>query len=328
MRNKGCPNAITAHKLLYYAKQNKNGKYSFSPRKKFENPFLRVIVVDEVSMLPKTMWDLLLTHKNIYVIACGDPAQLPPINKNDDNHILDNPHIFLDEIMRQALDSEIIKASMWIRERRPLFSYPVENKEVMVVNQASTGMLMWADQILCATNQTRTTINNIMREALGFRGDPQIGDKIISLHNQWNFTSNNENPLINGLIGIIKDFHKDYLRVPYSVSCEPIPILYTTIETEDGDIFTDIPIDYTYITTGKKFLTPQQEYKLKKDEGFPSPPFDFTYGYAITVHKAQGSQWDKVLVFEEWFPSQKDEHARWIYTGITRAAQKLVIVKK
>lgn len=73
LRNKGCPNAITAHKLLYYARQNKYGKYTFSPRKSFENPLLKVIIVDEVSMLPKTMWDLLLSHRGIYVIALGDP---------------------------------------------------------------------------------------------------------------------------------------------------------------------------------------------------------------------------------------------------------------
>ena len=58
------------------------------------------------------------------------------------------------------------------------------------------------------------------------------------------------------------------------------------------------------------------------------PPFDFTYGYAITCHKAQGSEWQKLLVFEEKFPFDKEEHRRWLYTAITRASEKLVIVKK
>ena len=51
-------------------------------------------------------------------------------------------------------------------------------------------------------------------------------------------------------------------------------------------------------------------------------------GYAITCHKAQGSEWDKVLVIEENFPFAKVDHARWLYTAATRAAEKLVIVTK
>ena len=53
-----------------------------------------------------------------------------------------------------------------------------------------------------------------------------------------------------------------------------------------------------------------------------------TYGYAITCHKSQGSQWDKVLVIEEDFPFAKEEHKQWLYTACTRAAEKLVIIKK
>lgn len=72
LQQKGCPNAMTAHKLLYYSKQKANGKFAFTPRKRLENKSLRVIVVDEISMLPKEMWELLLSHK-IYILALGDP---------------------------------------------------------------------------------------------------------------------------------------------------------------------------------------------------------------------------------------------------------------
>ena len=71
------------------------------------------------------------------------------------------------------------------------------------------------------------------------------------------------------------------------------------------------------------------EYKLnrmKKQYG-DLVPKDFLYAYAITVHKAQGSEWDKVLVYEENFPFNKIEHARWLYTAATRAAEKLVILR-
>lgn len=72
LQQKGCPNAMTAHKLLYYSKQKANGKFAFTPRKRLENEDLRVVVVDEISMLPREMWELLLSH-HIYVLALGDP---------------------------------------------------------------------------------------------------------------------------------------------------------------------------------------------------------------------------------------------------------------
>ena len=79
LQQKGCPTAVTAHKLLYRSKQLPNGKYIHVPRDVLEEDY-KIIVVDEVSMLPKDMWELLLKHK-VYILALGDPAQLPPIDK-------------------------------------------------------------------------------------------------------------------------------------------------------------------------------------------------------------------------------------------------------
>ena len=58
--------------------------------------------------------------------------QLPPIDKDSDNHVLDNPHVFLDEIMRQAQDSEIIRFSMWIRDNKPISSYKGTEEQVLI----------------------------------------------------------------------------------------------------------------------------------------------------------------------------------------------------
>lgn len=323
---------MTAHKLLYYSKQIANGKFSFTPRKRLENESLRVIVVDEISMLPKEMWELLLSHR-IYILALGDPFQLPPIVAETDNHVLDHPHIFLDEIMRQALDSEIIRASMWIREGKSLSSYPAENKEVMIVPkyQRTDDMLLWADQILCATNKERQELNHRMRQLKGFGFEPEIGDKIINLSNHWDFGSNNNIeaiPLTNGSIGYITAMMKEQIYVPHYIYDKPIDILYTDMTDEDGEEYSGMPADYNFFMTGNKTLTGRQEFLMRKKDGIPNPPFDITYGYAITCHKAQGSQWDKVLIQEGWFPNDSVEHARWLYTAITRAAQRCVIVKK
>lgn len=329
LKQKGCPNPITAHKLLYKAKPMPNGTYKFEPKLFLDGEY-KIIIVDEVSMLPKEMWLKLLSHR-VHVIACGDPFQLPPIDKESDNHILEKPHIFLDEIMRQAYDSEIIRFSMWIREGNPIDAFPASGKQVMIVkpDEIVTGMYDWADQILCATNAQRNAINTFMRDIKGFGEEPQIGDKIISLRNQWEFFSDNRqdpSPLTNGTIGTIQYSERRNMYVPYWISEKSVPILYTTMIDENNDKFDYIPIDYTSLTTGEKFLTGKQEYQMRKNNKCPDPPFEFAYAYGITVWKAQGSEWDKVLGYEEAFPYDKETKQRCAYTLATRAKEKLVYV--
>ena len=329
LKQKGCPNPYTAHKLLYKAKPMPNGTFKFEPKPALDEG-LEVIIVDEVSMLPKEMWLRLLSHR-IHVIACGDPFQLPPIDKDSDNHVLDNPHIFLDEIMRQAYDSEIIRFSMWIREGKPINEFPATGQQVMFVKpeEIVTGMYDWADQILCATNAKRNAINMNMRQIKGFGPEPAVGDKIISLRNQWEFFSNSivdPAPLTNGTIGVIQSTDRYDMSLPFWISDKKIPILYTNMIDENGDVFNYIPIDYTSLTTGEKFLTGKQEFQMRKNPRCPDPPFEFAYAYGITVWKAQGSEWDKVLGYEEPFPYDRDTHQRCAYTLATRAREKLVYV--
>jgi exodeoxyribonuclease-5 len=52
---------------------------------------------------------------------------------------------------------------------------------------------------------------------------------------------------------------------------------------------------------------------------------EFDYGYVLTVHKAQGSQWDDVVLFDE-SGVFAESRQRWLYTGVTRAAQRLTVV--
>jgi exodeoxyribonuclease-5 len=52
---------------------------------------------------------------------------------------------------------------------------------------------------------------------------------------------------------------------------------------------------------------------------------EFTFGYCLTVHKAQGSQWDNVYLFDESFVFREDRQ-RWLYTGVTRASEKITVV--
>lgn len=337
LKNKGCPGAMTAHKLLYYAKLMPNGKYFFRPKGKGEiiAEGIKVVVVDEISMLPKEIWNLLCSH-SFYILACGDPEQLPPIadksGEDPNNHVLDHPHIFLDEIMRQAQESEIIRLSMHIREGKPLFTFPAIEEQVKIVQKkdVTIPMLMWADQILCATNRTKNAINQQIRAAKDFDlNHPQVGDKIINLHNEWQISSNHNNPLTNGVIGTIKEIETQNWQYPFWVRNESlsVPVITATFSGDEPDEeFTMLSFDENEFLTGNPSLTGKEEYKISKRKEM-SIPLHANFGYAITVWKAQGSEWNKVLLFQEaGWPRDVNERRRYMYTGITRAVDKIVVV--
>lgn len=329
LQSKGCKTAQTAHKLLYHAKLKADGTYMFFPKAELDEPY-QVIVVDEVSMLPLDMWTLLLNHP-VYILALGDPGQLPPVAKDQNNHVLDHPHVFLDEIMRQARESEIIQLSMHVREGKPISSFQSGNHQVMIYPQSavSQGMYKWADQIICGKNETRKNINAHVRNGLGFPQTPQIGDKIVCNSNHWDyFSALGTWSLTNGSIGEIAKMENKLITFPYYLHLPAINYMITDVQLPDGDMFRHLPIDYKFLLTNEPTLTGKQIALMKRSKAVMiDPPMDFEYGYAITCHKSQGSEWSKVLLWEEPFGTQ-DEKIRWLYTAITRAQDKLVILKR
>ena len=326
---KGNRNEVTLHKLLYDSIPRPAGGFMRIPKKSLD---YSIVVVDEVSMAPKTLMDLLFKH-NVYVICLGDPFQLPPIDKDEDNGLLAKPHIFLDEIMRQAAESEIIRLTMDIRENKPLKNMRGNQVHVVGKNELVMGMYNWADQVLVATNLTRHAINDQMREMRGFGPEPTDGDKIICLRNYWDDLSEmgTGDPLVNGTIGTLVTPTKDIIKVPfYAYDKGVIDVLSAGFISETGNDYGMLNMDPRIIKGGESALEWRDKYKLGKlrDKIGDVIPKEFAYGYAITCHKAQGSEWDKVLVVEENFPRVKEEHARWLYTAATRAVDKLVIRRK
>lgn len=156
LKEKGNEGAMTCHRLLYKSRQRPDGTFFNIPKESLPSN-IQLVVVDEVSMVPKQIWDLLLSH-HIHVIACGDPFQLPPIG--EDNEVLNNPHIFLDEVMRQAQESEIIRLSMDVRSGHKIKSFRGTEINVVPKKDECLGMYAWADQIICGRNNTRFLLNS------------------------------------------------------------------------------------------------------------------------------------------------------------------------
>lgn len=329
LRQKGNSNCKTAHKLLYKTIPTPSGKFIYEPVEYIPE---KVVVVDECSMLPMDMAKLLLSY-NVYVIFCGDPGQLPPIIKSQNNNLLYSPHIFLDEIMRQAQESGIIRLSMKIRNGESINGF--KSKEAIVIprSELNPSMLIWADQILCATNETRNYINQTCRNLRGYTNIIEEGEKLIATKNDWDTISDLGGALTNGCVGVlnnirVSDIHLgryfNFLGIPDN----KIPIITGDFVTDYGDTFEKLVCDKQSIVTGTPLLDNKTKFILRKHKKQFGGiiPEELTYGYCITTHKAQGSEWSKVVAIEENFPQAKEEHKQWLYTACTRSAEKLVLV--
>jgi exodeoxyribonuclease-5 len=307
LKSKGCPGATTAHKLLYHTTELPDGTFIHVPKEKPDKP-LKLIVVDEISMLEKSQWDILMKW-GIHVICLGDDAQLPPIH--EDNGVLKHPHIFLDEIVRQAKDNEIVRLSLDIREGKNLQCFKGKDVWVVPKETISDRILTTADIVLCGKNTTRYYLNQRIRRNIWgdqYKDEPINGDKIICLKNYWNYGD-----LANGLIGKITNIEK---KEDFFLKTK----LIANFETDD-DYFGDLNMDYQLFTEGKPLVNQDNWRQYPKE----IRPLEFSYAFGITCHKAQGGQWDKVILFNEYFGKDRETYLRWLYTGVTRAKEKLVV---
>ena len=308
LQQNGCPGATTAHRLLYYSKEKPDGTFIHTPRERPEHP-LKLIVVDEVSMLEKEQWEILMRW-SIPVIALGDPFQLPPIH--EDNGVLARPHVFLDQVMRQAQDSEIIRLSMDIRDGKSLNYYKGKDVCILQKSKITDQLLLKADQVLCGKNVTRFDLNQRIRRAVWgdkYQTAPINGDKCICLKNYWDHGN-----LTNGTIGTVD---KIYTRDSYLLK----PMMLASFKSDIGDKYDFLSMDYKIFTEGKTTVNQDNWRMFPKYER----PMEFDYGYAITVHKSQGSEFNKVILFNEHLGSDREHYLRWLYTGVTRASKKLIV---
>jgi exodeoxyribonuclease V len=312
LRSKGASNARTIHSLIYRPKGEEEvsdattGKTSISPTFTLnrQSPVAKakLIIIDECSMVDETLGKDLMSF-GTPILVLGDPGQLPPISGG--GFFTDHePDHLLTEIHRQARDNPIIRLAMDVREGREFMYGDYGTTQVITKGDVTQELVLSADQVLVGTNRTRRRYNQRLRELKGFDAAyPQAGDKLVCLRNDP------AKGLLNGSLWKVMTSSKETVKPGINLLVSPeddepersvakIKLLKAVFEDPDANIGWDMKKRYD----------------------------DFDYGYALTVHKSQGSQWNNVVLFDESF-AFKEMRQRWLYTAVTRAAERLTIVK-
>lgn len=288
-------------------------------RKDKDDIWHRIFIIDEASMVSHEIWqDLKYYEKSI--ISVGDHGQLPPVGSKF--NLLENPDFELKKIQRHALNSPIIQLSQFVRHNGFIPSNKFFSNEVFKLSwDSKIAQNIWNNKVnfdddltvLCAFNTTRANLNDKIRERLGFNDIlPYPGEKIVCLQN------NHHIKLMNGQIGTL------LWLMPMDKS------LYRMTVKVDGDVYECLvspkcfgEVTYTMHDKTNKL---NQQIEYAKNNGFGTVDF-FDYGYCISVHKSQGSEWQKVVLFEQRTKRWDDEYyAKWLYTAVTRAKEKLFII--
>lgn len=311
LRSRGAKKASTIHSLIYRprgeelvedddtGKSNMTPLFSLNRQSPVANAAL--IVVDECSMVDEELGKDLLSF-GTPVLVLGDPGQLPPVSGG--GFFTDHePDFLLETIHRQAEGNPIIELAQMAREGREIPYGEYGGSHVINKQAVDREGVLAADQVLVGTNRTRRRYNQRLRDLKDFQGPlPAAGDKLVALRNDPT------KGLLNGSL--------------WQVSSAPnsSKAFMNLLIKSDDEGMERVTAKIKVLKAA--FENPEEELPWQMKRRYD----DFDYGYALTTHKAQGSQWGDVYLFDESWAFR--EHAqRWLYTAITRAADKITIVR-
>lgn len=298
MRRKGCAGATTIHSLIYILEKSDFGEPIFVLNRDSEVRHSRLVVIDECSMMDEEIGLDLLSF-GTKILAIGDPAQLPPV-KGAGFFTSQRPDALLTEVHRQAAENPIIALSMQIRngDRLSLGEYG----ETRIISRADVNaeIVLGSDQVIVGLNRSRELYNARIRSLMGrVASTPCKEDKLICLKNDRTIG------VFNGTMWEVEAVTEKRNRFDMAVKSLD----------EDSKVFKKIEVLGNFFDGSASELHWKEKSKTQ----------EFTFGYAITCHKSQGSQWNNVTVFDE-SGAFRDDAGRWLYTAVTRAAEKLTLV--
>ncbi|MCB1492612.1 MAG: AAA family ATPase [Rhodobiaceae bacterium] len=299
MRNRGCDGAQTIHSLIYRARDTDTETPQFQLWDNAPVSNASLIIVDECSMVDAELGNDLLSF-GVPLLVLGDPAQLPPVSGGG-FFTEAEPDVMLTEVHRQARDNPIIHLSMAVRAGEALLPGSYGETEVVPRNEFDGDRVLAADQVLVGRNATRRAYNARYRERLDIGEILAVADdRLVCLRN-------------NRRIGL---FNGSLWKVDQVVSKRAGQMKLRLIPEDD---FAARPV--TVSVRQECFMGGLEDLDWTQRKGFE----EFDFGYVLTVHKAQGSQWDDVVLFDE-SRAFREHRQRWLYTGITRASERLCVV--
>ena len=298
LREKGCPDASTIHSLIYRSRGSGETGPQFVLNRQSDAAKAKLIVVDECSMVDEDLGRDLLGF-GTPVLVLGDPAQLPPVKGA--GYFTEHPaDAMLTEIHRQAKDDPIIALSTLVREGGKLEQGVYGESRVVSRREIDAEAILKADQVLVGMNKSRRAYTTRIRQLLGFRDPmPAAGETLVCLRND------KTKGLLNGGLFTVKKLSGE----------------------EEGRLAMDVAAEGERSST--RVSVPREFFEGREDElsyAQRRKGDEFDYGYVLTVHKAQGSQWDDLVLFDESW-AFREHRARWLYTGLTRAAKRLTVVQ-
>ena len=344
LRRKGNKGAMTVHKLLYTV--DRYGNFIKKAATKDDDDKRLLIICDEASMLSDRLLDDLeefAIKKESKILYMGDPFQLPPVGKYS-RTVFDNEHkSVLTQVMRQGDGSAILDWATALRQKKTAFSPTSTHGDVSVESKP----VLWNDYLaklkagkditmVTWKNEARIRFNQGVRKALGFDGKIlQAGEPIMGISNGA-FLRNGETMKVPENIELLgKD--KLFIRVPNREKALPIVAEFYRYE-EDGEVHHLILApNYDGASIAPQNLAGLRYWRdgYKRDfvdlcgrRPMLSPTVTIcTYGYAITAHKSQGSQWEEVYITgTSKLYNEQLTNARWLYTAVTRAESKVHIL--
>ena len=294
-----------------------------------------LIIVDEASMVADDMVRDLQSFQ-VPILAVGDHGQLPPVGGI--GSLMKNPILRLEKIHRQAEGNPIIALSKMVREEGRLPD-SVSDDRVQFGQLRSLDRMIEqryadasAERLLemgfaCYTNRRRVGLNERIRQVRGFtqtgRELPREGEHVICLRNMKPLRME---PVYNGMRGVLQNdaCWKDNGHTDDSETHLTAHVAFPEDEIPSREF------DMLAHQFGRE-KTYQQIEELQRETGirsFGAAGALFDFGYAMTVHKMQGSQFDDLVVLAERpGPISNDDWKRWLYTATTRASNKLTVLR-
>ncbi|MBA4270897.1 MAG: ATP-binding protein, partial [Methylobacterium sp.] len=275
LRNKGCVGAQTIHSLIYRSRGVDEESPTFVLNRESAAAKAKLIIIDECSMVDEDLGRDLLSF-GTPVLVLGDPAQLPPV-KGGGFFTEVEPDIMLTEVHRQAADNPIVRMSMTIREGGRLDVGDYGKSRVIRRSEVDPQLVMSADQVLVGMNKTRRNYNARMRQIMGRTETvPVAGEKLVCLRND------KSKGLLNGGSWIVQEL---------KTSKKGLVTMRVTPEDDPNAK----PVKVSVLPNFFDGTEEEIPWELRKHTD------EFTFGYALTVHKAQGSQWNDIVLFDESF---------------------------